>query len=363
MKNKLKYFIILVIVLLMLLFIKEIYNKFSKNNEVYNITIPIEYKKNINTKGVAVFNEYVFDNFNGIKIKNDNKKIHRSDEILDKTNDNEAFKNAIELEKFITESQKENNLNKTYKDIKNDLFINKFNRLKLNHYSLNSDFEFYKDIYRNYIDNKSVKLQESGYIVNYLDGYENLINLFNIDDDIKKMINNKIYKIPGLKYVDNKEYKLLIFIDNINNIDKEYLTKNTILKIGKDNIKAELIKENIFKEKDILLFKTSDNIEKMIDNRFFDVNIEYRNILSYKVPKTSVIDKKIYKGVLFLKDNIVKFSPIKILGEEGDYYYISNDFNIIFPELKNKENLKFDKLNSYDKVLINPDKYKEGDRY
>ena len=94
-KNSL-YIIVLLIVILTIalaLIYKSINDK-NRDKSLFNIGNIQEINKDINTNGVAIFDEYVLENFSGIEIETNNTRIYRADSVIEGTNNFDATENA-----------------------------------------------------------------------------------------------------------------------------------------------------------------------------------------------------------------------------------------------------------------------------
>ncbi|MFM1539525.1 HlyD family efflux transporter periplasmic adaptor subunit, partial [Helcococcus bovis] len=91
--------------------------------------------------------------------------------------------------------------------------------------------------------------------------------------------------------------------------------------------------------------------------------ISLNNISAYKVPYNSVFNLNGVDGVYFIKNNKVKFTPVKVIKKEDDFVYISNNFKEIFPDVTEPIYKDFEELNPFSKIILNPKDYKENEDY
>lgn len=374
---KYKKSIILIVVLIFSLIIvlfSIIYSLFkNKNNEdnLYNVGNTYEVNNNISGSGVAIFDEFVFENFDNIETKIDSKKVYRADSVVDNTNNFHAYENATKIYNVLKDTKKSKNINdiRNFEKIKNNIINNKINFLDISSIkNLNNSNNSEKMInYLNeYIKNKSVKVDSSGYIVNFYDGYETIYNIDSLESSNLELItnktNNKIVKIPGLKYVNNKYFYFLTYIKDAQKLNKDYL-QTAKLKIDKKNYNATIEKSINYKDGLIVLYKLFDNIEGFVNNRFINFELETIKLFTYKVPKSAVFNQYNVEGVYFIKNNKVKFTPVKIIKNENDFVYVSNNFKEIFPNITSSIYKDFEELNPFSKIILNPKNYRENDDY
>lgn len=377
--NKIKrnslYIIILFIAILSIVF-AFVYKKINSNNKdksLYNIGNLQEINKDINSSGVAIFDEYVLENFSGIEIQTDNSKVYRADNVIEGTNDNDATETANVLLNLLNNSKIEDNINdsKSFDSIKKNIFNGKINNLNINYFNnVNKSSEASKNTINylnNYLKNKAVKVESSGYLLNFYDGFESLFNVNNFNninwDFLGSKINNNSSKIPGLKFVDSRYFYIATYLDKLYDLDKSNFN-SALLTINNTNYRANLSKFSTYKNGNIVIFKMSDGIEKFLDNRFFDMNINFGFSKGYKIPKQALIKIDNVLGVFYLDNKEkVRFTPVSLIQEFEKEVYISNNINDIFPSIISESKIEFEILKPFTKILLNPQNYKEGDKY
>lgn len=363
--------IALLVILILISFAFEIINENKRQNNLYNIENPIYIDSELVLPSVAIYNELVLDNFDGIDIEIDNSNVYRADTIVENTNNNLALDrfnnlNNLNIRNILPKDTNEFNY------IKRDIFNKNFNNLDidyLNGINLNKNLsESTLNYINSYLSNHSVYMIESGYLIDYYDGYESLLNIDNLNLDLNILESNKkeLNKMTGLKYVDNKYYNIVTYVDDFNIIDKEKL-KQIGLSIVREDEESDILQavyqDTIILDKGYLLvFKLFDGIEETLDNRFFDIRLKMDKIKTYKIPKSSIVERNGIEGVLYLKGNIVNFTPIKIIKEDGDKVFISNDFSRIFTDTFNT-NIDFGNLEPFTKIILDPKNYYEGEIY
>ncbi|MFM1524441.1 MULTISPECIES: HlyD family efflux transporter periplasmic adaptor subunit [Helcococcus] len=351
--------------------IYTLFNRNKNTDNLYNVGNLYEINNNISGSGVAIFDEFVIENFDNLEIKLDNKKVYRADSIVDNTNNFDAYEKATKIYNIIKDNKISEKLNdyQFFEKIKCNIIDNNFNFLDISSVkNLNNSSNYEKLI--NYLDgylkNKSLKLDSSGYIVNFYDGFETLYNIDDFDKSNLELLTtkspNKATKIQGLKYVNNKYFYFMTYIKDAEKYSKNKLQTNT-LKIDKKYYNATIEKSIPYKNGLIVLYKLFDNIEGFINNRFIDYEISLNNISAYKVPYNSVFNLNGVDGVYFIKNNKVKFTPVKVIKKEDDFVYISNNFKEIFPDVTEPIYKDFEELNPFSKIILNPKDYKENEDY
>lgn len=363
--------LIILIVFLALAVIADKWNQRNKENNLYNIGNIEDYSLELSLPSLAVFEEFTIEILADKEISTDNQKLNRSGSVIEGTTFSDSFDKALKLKEIgdgVDTGSKNIDLN-SFDTIKSKIRENDIKNINISYFdNPNGHLSLYEDTrsYINeYLDYKVLKINESGYLINYIDGYETLYskddNLINWEN-LKDHNNNYYKKIPGLKFVKNSSYYIYSYLEDISQLDKTEIS-NTNLTINGKDYRASLDGLKILDKGYILKFKLFDGLESIIENRFLEAKIDINKSRVYKVPKSSVFDIDHIKGLYFLDDNLVSFTPVKILDEGEDYYYISNNFNEIFPRVLDNDNMNFKKLEPFDKILIDPTNYSEGDQY
>ena len=109
-----------------------------------------------------------------------------------------------------------------------------------------------------------------------------------------------------------------------------------------------------------MIIKFSDKLHDYYNNRFPEVEIIKDKIDGLKIPTKAIIDKDSIKGV-YIKDKsgIVKFRPIKIIGEEGNDTYVdsgNSNGNITLESVEKAVQT----ITLFDEIFINTTNIKEG---
>lgn len=369
-KFGLTLFLVIIIILMLISFIVEILQQNRREKNLFNIENPINQEIELELPAVAIFDEFVMDNFNEIEIEKDNSKLYRVGDIIESTENNEALDAIHGLVNISTKDIYPKDTNE-FNTIKYNIFNKNYNNLNIDYINgVNSDAndsEKVENYIKSYSSNHSVVLNRSGYVVNYYDGYETLLDVDNLKIDLVTLNGNKkINKMVGLKYVDNKMYHIVTYIEDLNQINIKSL-KQIGINILRNNEQSDTLQamyeDTIVLDKGYLIvFKLFDGIEESLEARFFDIKLNLGKYETYKIPSTAITQRNDVDGVLYLKGNIIKFTPVKIEKEEDDYVYISNDFSKIFPNADTNL-IKFEHLSPFTKILKNPENYLEGEIY
>lgn len=360
----------LIIVLMLISFIVEILQQNRREKNLFNIENPINQEIELELPAVAIFDEFVMDNFNDIEIEKDNSKLYRVGDIIESTENNDALDSIHGLVNISTKDIYPKDTNE-FNTIKYNIFNKNYNNLNIDYINgVNSDAndsEKVENYIKSYSSNHSVVLNRSGYVVNYYDGYETLLDVDNLQIDLVTLNGNKkINKMVGLKYVDNKMYHIVTYVEDLDQIDVAKLKQigiNIIRGNEKSNILQAMYEDTIILDKGYLIvFKLFDGIEESLENRFFDIKLNLGKLETYKIPKTSITKRNGVDGVLYLSGNRIKFTPVKIEKEEDNFFYVSNDFSEIFQNIDTTK-IEFETLEPFTKIIKNPVDYTEGEIY
>lgn len=360
----------LIIVLMLISFIVEILQQNRREKNLFNIENPINQEIELELPAVAIFDEFVMDNFNDIEIEKDNSKLYRVGDIIESTENNDALDAIHGLVNISTKDIYPKDTNE-FNTIKYNIFNKNYNNLNIDYINgVNSDAndsEKIENYIKSYSSNHSVVLNRSGYVVNYYDGYETLLDVDNLQIDLVTLNGNKkINKMVGLKYVDNKMYHIVTYVEDLDQIDVAKLKQigiNIIRGNEKSNILQAMYEDTIILDKGYLIvFKLFDGIEESLENRFFDIKLNLGKLETYKIPKTSITKRNGVDGVLYLSGNRIKFTPVKIEKEEDNFFYVSNDFSEIFQNIDITK-IEFETLEPFTKIIKNPVDYTEGEIY
>ncbi len=85
-------------------------------------------------------------------------------------------------------------------------------------------------------------------------------------------------------------------------------------------------------------------IENFYNQRWCTAQVVYEQIEGIMIPGSALVEKDGQKGVYIIEKGLISYSEVKIIGEKEGFYLVEN-------------------LESYEKVVLNPDKVKEGQRF
>lgn len=362
-----KIVIALALILVSYFFIQSITN-YSKNKNIYNIGNSEKYTKYKKAKGVAVFNEFVFENFDDIEIEDFKYKVFRANQFIGNTENNTALENARKINNINLKTDNNKNIDENYfENIKSNIIKDKLNNIEL--YDINNT-KFYSKLNKyldDYINNSEISFNESGYLINFIDGYESIYNLEDKElyNNIIENITNKnnINKISGLKYLDSKKFNIILVIDDINDIDKSILNE-AIIRINNKDYNASLFSSSLYNDKVILNYTLTHGIEDFIEDRFIEKGeIKLLTIDTYRIPEDAIVELEGSKGFYYIDNTIVKFQPVEIVDKEDNFFIVSSQVSRAFPNKIGDANILFDSIQPFTDIIIRPNDIKEGDKY
>lgn len=207
---------------------------------------------------------------------------------------------------------------------------------------------------------ENLKVPVSGVLLNKIDGYEDILNPYDIDlenfefkipDDVKEDMT-----IDGSKIVNNNFF-YLYFKTLTSNLSKRLEVGDTIkIKIGKDYLNGRIEQILDIDKETKFLIKFDEGFKIVENKRFLNFKLIKDEEKTFLVPTSSIIEKDGIWGV-YVKNpsGIVKFVAVKIVGEEEKNTFVSagKDGMITFGG-KNYETLTL-----YDEVLIHPNLVKD----
>ncbi len=232
-----------------------------------------------------------------------------------------------------------------------------------------------RDSLHSEINSNHIKYYSShGGIISYkIDGYEEVylpkdfenytydkLNLGKLEDSEKKSTiaaGEPIYKI-----IDNFEWYIAMKIDDLNKIQGFEIGDIIKVTINEDKgeTKGKIVSMNLSGKKGVIVIRLNTMLHELYNIRFPEVNVIKSKKEGYKIPTKSIADKDSLKGV-YIKDKsgIVKFRPINIIGEDGNYTYVDigdNNGNII---IKGQER-PIKTITLFDEIFLNTINIKEG---
>lgn len=109
-------------------------------------------------------------------------------------------------------------------------------------------------------------------------------------------------------------------------------------------VSGELIEVRKKGENVEITWAISQYLKDLYNLRWCQAEIVYEQIEGTMIPRSTLIEKDDKKGVYIIKKGIISFCEVQVLGEEEEFYLVDN-------------------LESYENVILNPDKKKEGQRF
>ena len=215
-----------------------------------------------------------------------------------------------------------------------------------------------------------------GGIVSYnIDGYEEIY----ISRDFENYVYEKIKKgdipqkslkeksnveanQPIYKIIDNFEWYMAIKIDDIKEI-ANYEIRDLIrieFKENKEELVGRIVAINKSKDKAVVVLRFNNKLHEFYDIRFPEIYIIKNKIEGFKIPNKAIVEKDSIKGV-YIKDveGIVKFRPVNIIGEEGNYIYVDMGDNKSQIKLSGNEEL-VKTISNYDEIFLKSASLKDG---
>lgn len=222
------------------------------------------------------------------------------------------------------------------------------------------------------INNNSITYytQKSGVISFKIDGYEKIyvpqefenytyenFQILETDEENDTKNENESYKI-----INNFEWYLAIKIDKIKEMESYGIGDIINLKIGDNDreLVGKIIQINENNGKGVYIVQFNSYLFDYYQLRFASVEILLSKQDAYLIPTKSIINYNGQKGVYIKEFNgIIRFRPIKILGEKDDYTYISKGDINRYIDLDLENPIKT--ISLYDQIIVSPWNFNEGD--
>lgn len=214
----------------------------------------------------------------------------------------------------------------------------------------------------------AVKVSMSGIVSYFIDGLEDKYTNENFDalferdliEDSKSYSLNKGKSNDNFKILDNFSMNILAFSD-----DKklEDINLNDVVLIEWDLTGTKTYARVLKKEKSgdtyKFLLNIRERISELYKDRFSKMEIIFDEYKTFKLPKSSLVDRGSEKGV-YIKDidNTIRYKRVLLVGSDRDNIYVMRtDDNGLMKYKK----LKFKSIKYYDEVVVFPSTVKEGD--
>lgn len=299
--------------------------------------------------------------------KNELVEIEKSINLLQSGNANNSSDTLSRLQLAISTDDY-----KTAHDLKSDLVM-QLDFLEENQQSSAADTDLRlnelkqkRDSLKSIIDKNVKRLysSHSGIVSFETDGYEELLNPSDLNEFDAKLITGSIPEKKSdaaFKIVDGFEWVLAV-----KSSDGSLEAGNTyevIIKANEDEVyslRSTLIETKRDTSGTIYFFRSNILLNELYDVRHADVEIVKFRVNSLRIPKEIVQYKEGKIGV-FVKEfyGVVRFRPIKVVGEDEEFLYLEHGDS--YGYIENDEGKRFKTINIYTEVLIDPDKYSEGE--
>ncbi len=407
-KRKLINFVIFLILLSCIIYIVDNFNSKVKVSTVQEGQIENKIKVN----GIVFKNETIIKSNTDGKIKfyrDEGDRIKNGILIMDiytDANSQELNKEITEIDEAIVKLKnpnyevgvKEETIEKTEADIQSAVFSENIDNLysiiskvenennevfdinEYENYSLDDLYKLKKSVSNSAKSNKITYYASTSGLVSYkFDGLEDVYSYdkmrsFSADDmnilDTKKSDINNNDNVNNnqavMKIINNFEYYILI---KVNNDKIDGIKENTFVKTRINNSELQDIayayveKINFGSEESVIILKYDDYFYKYYEYRYLDVEIIYNTYDGIILNSKAVITKDDITGV-YVKDisNIVKFFPIKIIGEQNEVVIVSegNKINEGARGAIDIDGVSYYTVKNYDKIILQPEKVYEG---
>ncbi len=214
----------------------------------------------------------------------------------------------------------------------------------------------------NVLENNGENLKSpiSGILMDSLDGYEDILNPYNIDlEDFDFDIPNnseKSEKIMGTKIVNNNFFYLYLKTPK-SKLSKDYDIGSSIkVKIKDSYLIGEIVDKFEDKESIKLLLSFNSGFQNIEKTRFLQAELLNYEKQSFIVPSASIVKKKNLWGV-YIKNpsGIIEFKPVEIIKELDDKTYVSIGENSKI-SLGGKD---YSTIMLYDEIILHPNLVKD----
>ena len=179
--------------------------------------------------------------------------------------------------------------------------------------------------------------------------------------DTKEKLNVEANE-PIYKIVDNFEWYMGIKIEDIEEMES-YEIRDVIrieMKEDKQELSGRVIAINMSKDNGVVVVKFTNKLHELYNIRFPEIYIIKSKAEGFKISNKTLVEKDSIKGV-YIKDTggIVRFRPIDIIGEEGNYIYVNMGNNK--SQIEDPVNGELVKtISNYDEIFLNTKRLKEG---
>ncbi|NLN49000.1 MAG: hypothetical protein GX154_07970 [Clostridiales bacterium] len=217
-----------------------------------------------------------------------------------------------------------------------------------------------ESLYMNNLD--AIYSKSAGIVSYYLDGFEQSLNLINIDklsiDEVKDITEtyNEISSdvtYNGVKIVEDYAWYISCVFNEGQAKDMKIGSRMKIIfKSSEEAVSAKIIKiSEPMEGEQKVTYEVNEYVDNYYNIRVADITIVTGQYEGYEVSKNSIIEKDNQKGIFVNKKGIVRYVPIEILAFDENRVIIKNieDDNIdsgkyiikLYDEvIKNTKNIK-----------------------
>lgn len=217
--------------------------------------------------------------------------------------------------------------------------------------------------------------KEAGIVSFKIDGFEEIYNGNNIlkytlEDIRDKEAESKVSKNKSdvnvgdamFKVMDNYDWYLLVDVDDIKKIKslKERDMISICLDDSDEELRGRIIKIKSKNGQGIVAIKLDTHFHDYCEKRNVDIKIIKSKNEGLKVPTKAICEKDGLNGV-YIKDisGIIRFRPVKILGQNEEYTIVSKGNNSNFIDIEGSDK-KIKTIKVFDEILLSGGKAKEG---
>ena len=259
------------------------------------------------------------------------------------SNDKEKIENSIKMNITELKSLSKSGNIERITEVKNNLASNLYKKSLIsgddgifgkNLEDLVKEKSNLESIYKNNIT--VIYAQASGIVSYDLDGYEQILNPVNISSfkvskvkEVLASIKKKevLADTKGVKIVDNFDWYITTIV-NPNEIVG--LKKTSKVQIRFKDSQAKPVNAEVYyiseaeNKEAILTLKINEYVKDFYKKRLVNIDIIKNYFEGFKVPIQSIVTKENIKGVYIVRNNMVKFIPIRVMTNDDKFAIIDN---------------------------------------
>lgn len=391
---------ILILLLLILVIARNVFSKQFKSKTLELNSIE-NYESTLNLKGPVIREEYLISygetintdkdvmdkisansnigSINGFKnnldlnleyAKKQAEKLNKIEDIYHKKRQKEDAKDDTTEDKDENESAVAITSDYIYEKVKNNELESLKNLKEIDYNNINKNREEL-----NYLKNKynvasevlskngeNLKVSVSGVLINKVDGYEDILDPYEIDLENFEFkipsIKDKTKAIDGSKIVNNNFFYLYFKVPNSKLNGKSEIGDRIKIKFEKQYLDGEVSKLFDDGKSTKFLIKFDEGFNLVENTRFLDFKLVKDEEKAFLIPTSSLVKKDELWGA-FVKNpsGIVEFKAVKIISEDGKNTFVSiGKDGMITLGGKN-----YKTLDLYDEVLLHPKLVKDNE--